>query len=641
MQANGLLVSVISVLILLNPLIPGTFSQTRPTVVSTNPSDGATGVSPDTRSLSITFSKSMYTQRCGASTVNWPGAGLGEGRCTWSTDGKTMTLIRSDSAPALDAGVTVTVWLNPPGNPFLRDTEGNYLDPYTFSFKVYDPTFFEEIEADPGKGFHWPYLLYRPTNVKKPTVLLVVPNNTSYPSDDFAVHKSSAYWWSPLHKLWAANLGSPLLMPIFPRPMANAEVYTHALDRNALTTTVSGLVRLDLQLIAMIDDARTRLAATGVDAGPRVWMAGFSASGSFVNRFTILHPDRVQAVSSGAGGSYNIAPVPVWKGKTLPYPVGVADLQELVGRPFDLESFRKVPIQIYVGDVDFGDATDPQQGAALITELFGGPDMYLRLPASETVYRSVGSACQFVILPNKDHEWPDWAFMKEFFERNRAEPFPPPLPKPLLYSLYFPHIASFGPWETEIALTSTSEIAVNGELQAMTAEGNLLQTLPVAISAGGRVEFTVGKAFERPLDIAYITVRSDSGYLAGYTRFSQPGNRVSLPLSGGITEGYFTKVEQDGWTGIAFVNVAAEETNILLSAYDGSGNPLASRNLKLAAGHKHVGMVDQLFDGTDVTRMHYFKFSSDQKVAGFTVSASSDGLMLDGLRSLDGYIRQK
>lgn len=58
----------------------------------------------------------------------------------------------------------------------------------------------------------------------------------------------------------------------------------HALDRDALTTEIEGLKRIDRQLISMIDDARERMKQKGLVLNEKVLMAGFSASGMFVNR---------------------------------------------------------------------------------------------------------------------------------------------------------------------------------------------------------------------------------------------------------------------------------------------------------------------------------------------------------------------
>ncbi len=620
------------------------YSGTKPTVVSTNPANGATGVKGDIRSFSVTFSKAM-AGGCGANTLNWLGAGDPGNSCVWSADKLTMTVTRGTLAPVIGEGIMVTVWLNPPSGPStLCDTEGNCLDPYTFSFTIFSSSSFEKIPADPQKGFQWPYYLYVPASLKKPTVLLVEPNNTGTANDDPAVHDAAASNLIRIQKPWADDLGSPFLMPTFPRPRTNWKVYTQALDRDTLTTNLPGLARIDLQLIAMIDDARARLAAKEISVGLKVWMIGYSASGSFTNRFAVLHPDRLLAASAGSGGEYAIAPVPVWKGNTLRYPVGVADLQQLVGQPFDLATFSKLPVQIYIGDqqvddaINYLDGYDPED-ADLIREVFGGPT-FRRYPASERAYLSIGSPCQFVIFPGVGHQWPDWSFIKTFLEHNRTEPYPPPLPKPLLYTLYFPHVASFGAWETEIALTNTSEGPIRGELRGHKPDGTQIETVPLAIPAEGRAEVVVGQSFKLHQDIAYLSFLTDSGFLAGYTRFYQPGNRASLALGSGTNQGWFTRVENDGWTGIAFLNAGTDSATVALTAWDDSGNQVDDATLTLAPGQKYVGMVNQLLTSNPATAT-YVRYSADKKVIGFTVSGSGDGRMLDGLHALGDYISAK
>ncbi len=500
-----------------------------------------------------------------------------------------------------------------------------------------------KLDANPQKGFSYPYYLMLPDTIKKPTVLMVEPNNTGAASDDQSFHDTEAYHLIDSKVTWANDLGSPYLVPTFPRPVGL--VYTQALDRDTLTTTLMGLVRIDLQLIAMIEDARLQLSARGIAIDKKVWMVGYSASGSFTNRFTMLHPDVIKAASIGSPGSYPIVPLAQWKGKQLRYPAGVADLPNLVNIRFDAATFRNVPLQIYIGDQDLDDALDYPDGydtedAALIKQVFGGPPPYLRWPAAEAAYQSIGSLCEFRILRGMTHTWPDWSFIRGFFERNRTEPFPFPRAKPAAYTLYFPHIASSGPWETEIALINTGEIAIQGQLRTFGAEGGApLQTVALTLPPLGRKEIKVGNFFATPAQIGYISYVSDSGFIAGYSRFQQPGNRVSLAAGTGDKRGWFTKMEKDGWTGIAFVNVDTTAANVLVTVHDENGAEVSRAVFALEPGHKVVCMVDQLFAG-DLTRARYFKYTSDVNLLGFTVSGSSDGLMLDGLHSLEKYVKQ-
>lgn len=620
------------------------YSQDKPVVVSTDPADLASGVSRDITAFSITFSKPMNTAYGLPGTNGWPAA-----HYTWSVDKRTITWIRNDAPTPLPAGTTYMIYLNAPGalEQFMfRDTEGNYLDYYTFSFTIEGGgSVLSKISADPAKGFSWPYYLYIPRTIQTPTVLLVQPNNTGTVNDDPAVHDASARSLIEGSKFRADELGSPYLVPAFPRPASLAVGYTHALDRDALLATQSGYQRIDLQLIAMIDDARSILSSYEIEVDPKVFMVGVSASGSFTSRFTMLHPDKVKAASIGAPGFGPIVPVSSWNGQNLPYPEGVSDLNSLVGSSFDSANFQTVPLQVWVGDED--ENVDPwwypsDPTVARVIAAFGGRHLYSRWPRYEAAYFSVTSLAQFVVFPEMGHEWAPWSYIREFFENNRSQP-QSPLPKPLQYKIFFPQVACFDEWETEIALLNTipGGVSVKGQLRAFSSEGSLLESLPLEIPPGGRREIAVINAYQHPENIAYIAFHSDSGFLAGYVRFNQPGNRVSLRATTGVTEGWFPKLEQDGWTGLAFVNMTDEEAAVRMVAYDENGTQIADTNLPVPAGHKVIKIMDYngFGVGVDISNASYFYFSSDKKVAAFTINGSGDGQMLDGLTSLDWYIR--
>jgi hypothetical protein len=73
----------------------------------------------------------------------------------------------------------------------------------------------------------------------------------------------------------------------------------------------------------------------------------------------MIHPEIIRAAAPGSPGGWPLAPVSEWwNGTTLRYPVGIADIESLTGKPFDLADFKKVPQYIYVGDKDTNDALD-------------------------------------------------------------------------------------------------------------------------------------------------------------------------------------------------------------------------------------------------------------------------------------------
>jgi hypothetical protein len=621
----------------------------KPKVSLTDPANGATNVSRFQACVSVTFDTAMDTSACGLISSNWY-VGQGSATCGWSADRRTMTYCRPDPPNnPLPFGSQVNIYLNPSNSPpYLRDSDGDYLDPYVYSFTIEAPAGAGKVKvaADPANGFSWPYYLYTPAVVNNFPVLMVEPNNTGTTSDDTAVHDRSASNLIDSAKYWADQLGVPFLVPTFPRPASDSSMYTHALDRKTIQSTTPLLVRIDLQLLKMIEDARKRLAGYGINVDSKVFMAGASASGSFVSRFVLLHPEAVKAASIGCPGWGPAVPVASFNGMTLPYPEGVADLQTLVGQPFNAAAFRAIPLQVWVGDED--DNVDPwwtlsDPTVALVHAAFGGRHLYQRWPRYEAAFSSVTSMAQFVVFPRMGHAWADWTYIREFFQRNRGAA-QPPLAKPQPYKLYFPHVASDGHWETEIALVNTvpGGAAVKGQLQAFGAQGGSpVETIAVTIPPGGRKEITVGEAFQHRADAAYLVFLSDSGFVAGYTRFNEPGNRVSLPVvSSGVTEGWFPKMESDGWTGVAFVNIDTADAGIVLGAYDEFGNKVAETALSpLKPGQKAVGLTFQLFSGADLRSARYFCFTSDRNVIGYTVSRSDDGLKLDGLMSLTRYAR--
>jgi dienelactone hydrolase len=260
---------------------------------------------------------------------------------------------------------------------------------------------------DPPR-YSWPYLLVKPvqraadapTPVGAGTTLLVVPNNTGFPSKDSELLRASAICELGFGAISgplaiADGLGAPLLKPLFPRP---EEPYLQALTRASLKQDLEPKFnRVDKQLIAMIDDARAKLASMDYPVQLKVLMAGFSASGVFTNRFAVLHPERVLAAAVGGPGGWPIVPVRADQGETLPYPVGIADLDngELSGHAVDLAALQRVHFLFLLGDGDTNDATP-------------GPDSYSEAHAEliNRLFGTVGQKCGEAVETVVKRWWP-------------------------------------------------------------------------------------------------------------------------------------------------------------------------------------------------------------------------------------------
>lgn len=280
------------------------------------------------------------------------------------------------------------------------------LGPYAFQV--------QHFTADLTNGYHADFYLYVSPKAKqlasdgKIATILVQPNNSGINSDDPKEHQRDAWVTGYERRKIADELGVILLVPAFIRPGEDWHIYTHALDRDTLTTERADLKRIDLQLIAMIDHARLVLAESGINTDERIFIQGFSASGMFANRFTLLYPERVKAATIGSPGGFPILPMESYEGTSLPYPAGIADIEELTGKPFDQKTYNKIPQLIYMGDLDDNDSLDFTDGwdediASVVDALFGS-DPLSRWKEAEAVYLESGANVRFLLVEGVGHD---------------------------------------------------------------------------------------------------------------------------------------------------------------------------------------------------------------------------------------------
>ena len=217
------------------------------------------------------------------------------------------------------------------------------------------------VKKNPEKGFYNDYILFIPKGASrnKKLFLLVEPNNTGKITDSMEVHEKHAIDLASVSSVGnniSTELKIPLLVPIFPRPASQSLTYTHALDRDVMLEKLPELKRLDLQLVQMINDAKGILISMNVLVEPKIFMSGFSASATFTNRFSFMHPEKIQALAIGGFNGELMLPQNQLNGVKLNYPIGTNDFTELVGKKFDSVSYKSIPQYIYMGRLDDNDA---------------------------------------------------------------------------------------------------------------------------------------------------------------------------------------------------------------------------------------------------------------------------------------------
>lgn len=101
-------------------------------------------------------------------------------------------------------------------------------------------------------------------------------------------------------------------------------------------------IRYDQVLNGIVEEvaARFRLAER------RFLLFGYSGGGHFAHRYAYLHPARLLGLSIGAPGMVTLVD------DALPWWRGIADLEARFRVQLDLETLRRVPIQMVVGEKD-------------------------------------------------------------------------------------------------------------------------------------------------------------------------------------------------------------------------------------------------------------------------------------------------
>lgn len=273
------------------------------------------------------------------------------------------------------------------------------------------------VESDSEYGFNYPYLLYVPPTTgewDENTPLLVEPNNSPSSKDDFSYHKQVArdlIQNGPPRQV-SEELGTPLLVPVFPRPRSepvDGTHLTHQLDRETLQISEGPLERIDIQLLRMIDHAQEKLESQSYPVREEIIMNGFSSSGNFADRFTMLHPERVLSVTAGGVNGMVVLPREEAKGHTLDYHIGIADVEELTGTSVDLEALKDVNQFYYMGSEDTNDTigydgpwtSDELEQVAL--DVYGEDMVEDRFPYSEQIYNEVGIEANFKVYDGVGH----------------------------------------------------------------------------------------------------------------------------------------------------------------------------------------------------------------------------------------------
>jgi hypothetical protein len=93
------------------------------------------------------------------------------------------------------------------------------------------------------------------------------------------------------------------------------------------------------------------------------------------------------------------------------------------------------------------------------------------------------------------------------------------------------------------------------------------------------------------------------------------------------------KLDKQGTTHIALVNIEDAAATVTLTAYDDTGTPVATAQRTLAPNQKVFDEAQDFFQQS-LSTATYLTYSSDRTLVAYQLNASSDNTMLDGLSGL-------
>ena len=146
-------------------------------------------------------------------------------------------------------------------------------------------------------------------------------------------------------------------------------------------------------------------------------------------------------------------------------------------------------------------------------------------------------------------------------------------------TLYFPHVDTNLPWQTEIAIINTSlDETIAGTLKALSNDGQLIESKAVILSAHGRRQITVANEFTNHTNIGYIIFDTNSAAVQGYTKFYQEGTyRVAIPAVKEVNTSdiYISHIDSSAqwWTGVSLVNTTSTTKELTITFNNGLSMP--------------------------------------------------------------------
>jgi len=175
----------------------------------------------------------------------------------------------------------------------------------------------------------------------------------------------------------------------------------------------------------MIEDAKKVLKRNNFNTHKKIFMNGFSASGSFINRYAFLHPEMIKSLAIGGLNGILMLPQEQLAGEKLIYPLGIYDIKIPLGKEFNYNAYKEISQFIYMGQKDTNDAVKyddayGEEEREIIHKALSKTMLPNRWEKCQAIYKLHNLNVEFRTYDNIGHGTPGsvlWEIV-EFFRRS-------------------------------------------------------------------------------------------------------------------------------------------------------------------------------------------------------------------------------
>lgn len=165
----------------------------------------------------------------------------------------------------------------------------------------------------------------------------------------------------------------PLVLPITP------DLFDYP-DCQQLSLEAIKQEKIDFKFLRCIEEAKQKiLELSGKRVSDKIFLNGYSASGVFAQRFAFIHPEIIgRCLIGGAAGTI---PIP---SDEIDYPIGIKNYEELFGKKFDYQAYKKIQFGYYVAEYEEREQGNHDINGEKITDLSQIP-----APMHDMSYRAI------------------------------------------------------------------------------------------------------------------------------------------------------------------------------------------------------------------------------------------------------------